>query len=786
MEFLQNGRKWVEYWKNKHSDLKIQKCSKLFYSKKLPKVNEPKEGVYYCYREKCTATIGDIYGGKLDVEVDTMDVFKRDNFEKLVVECDNERFLLYGENNSASDMDHLSEDLKKEIFWIKNIRSQLDEIMPPGVVIHGVTTAMANFGSAYTSAPPHVEDVRLWSMNVHLDGAPKIWLFQDVHKFYYWNTLLTPSRRQCKQEIFHKNFHFDRELYEEHGQEYDIGIQRKGDWVFTFSNSSHAVFNVGNNFTVAKNWCGIDWFRFAREVERCTCRKALEFEYISRALYGPEKEMKMVLTFPKASVMKREAFRKALEEKELDEAAVLGDGPSSLNDSLLQQIADAPETASNSSEAMLPESIPCSPCQGGSAVGGVCGADYEDRILQRCNQFNAGTLQQQQFEAAEVAPAEDLNDVVSLKMMLNEIIPAQPSAEEDTEFVAAEDLVVSVTPVYFVPVVVVPNNPQLLSFLDTAGAYPEESLATPNPTIPSTNSTIPATIPAINPATNPTNPVIPATNPVPDYLLPFFQPSSPSSSFPSFPTSNPTNIPPRPARRTRAPKTVPDRLVKKKRVAILVNEAGPSALTSDGVAVPLGITEDELIEFNDDYHKRKSYNAKMRASQKRKPNPNDAPGKRERRSQNPKLQYFANKKSDIRTKMKKKTVKLQQADAKDVLEQEKLQQEIQVCRERITDWNRRHLLAYVCYCCWDDAAVDARLKDEKYTPFQIIQQFVSVNSRLQRQNFVNILIRKVYPQGERQPACKTFADILGDVDAWKKIVGIPVGFRVPADDPVYL
>ena len=138
---------------------------------------------------------------------------------------------------------------KKGCKW--NLRDECN--LPAG--ISGISSPWFYVGSKYSAFPLHLEDNNLRSLNIHLGGAPKVWIgfhFDDIGTVEQVLQQFKPAK-DCMYYHRHKNYFINPAIFS-HIKEtvpvYSV-IQYPGEMVLT--NSFHQGFNLGVNFNVAIN-----------------------------------------------------------------------------------------------------------------------------------------------------------------------------------------------------------------------------------------------------------------------------------------------------------------------------------------------------------------------------------------------------------------------------------------------------------------------------------------------------------------------------------------------------
>uniref|UniRef100_A0AC35GRE9 JmjC domain-containing protein n=1 Tax=Panagrolaimus sp. PS1159 TaxID=55785 RepID=A0AC35GRE9_9BILA len=302
LESFKNEKHWVDFLLKNCGKVNVEQCTPLKYAR------TGTVGYYLRQQgeegERCSLTIEQLFNQNLSLELDTPNVFKRDNFTKLLKLSKNNSFY-YGENNALVDLKNLDAASKRELFWLNDVKTDLDILIPSQSEskILGVTTAMVNIASIGCASSEHLEDVFLYSMNYHFGGADRYWLFKHAFSFFKYNHIIIDAIAGCKHSVLHKDYLGDTEFHEAQGEPFEQAVQRPGEIVFTFSASVHAVMNTGNAVTSEKNWYGKLWKLVARGVKRCTCAKHESFKIIYDELYRGEADMKMKLNIPEDDFM---------------------------------------------------------------------------------------------------------------------------------------------------------------------------------------------------------------------------------------------------------------------------------------------------------------------------------------------------------------------------------------------------------------------------------------------------------------------------------------------------
>ena len=120
--------------------------------------------------------------------------------------------------------------------------------------IPGVTKPFFYMGSKGSEFPLHEEDFSLWSMNLQIEGEPKVWQGTAPSNYKQVTKVLermSPAEN-CKSWWRHKNhFVHNLDIFRNAGIPVFQAIQKAGDLIIT--NSFHQGFNTGLNSNLAVN-----------------------------------------------------------------------------------------------------------------------------------------------------------------------------------------------------------------------------------------------------------------------------------------------------------------------------------------------------------------------------------------------------------------------------------------------------------------------------------------------------------------------------------------------------
>lgn len=135
---------------------------------------------------------------------------------------------------------------------------------------------MGSFSSCF---PLHTEDLDLGAINFLHSGKPKIWLIiskdsQKMEKIVLdclekSNLISEP----CANIFRHKDYILTEEFLNLHNIEYQIIIQRPGEFVVTFPRGYHQGMNTGLNVAESCNFANKQWIQYGKNGIQCTCSK---------------------------------------------------------------------------------------------------------------------------------------------------------------------------------------------------------------------------------------------------------------------------------------------------------------------------------------------------------------------------------------------------------------------------------------------------------------------------------------------------------------------------------
>ena len=125
--------------------------------------------------------------------------------------------------------------------------------------IEGVQTSYIYFGYKYSIFPFHTEDFNLASINVLLQGAPKIWFYilpdkyqavlDCIHAYCYNHDINT-----CNSHITNgKDLFPDPALFANNGIDVHVCVQKPGQLLYIPSGCFHWGYSAGNNIGIAIN-----------------------------------------------------------------------------------------------------------------------------------------------------------------------------------------------------------------------------------------------------------------------------------------------------------------------------------------------------------------------------------------------------------------------------------------------------------------------------------------------------------------------------------------------------
>ena len=122
--------------------------------------------------------------------------------------------------------------------------------------LSGISSPWFYIGSRYSVFPLHVEDNNLRSLNIHLGGAPKVWIAFHLDDCSIVEQILQQFKpaKECLHYHRHKQHFINPAIFtkiKETVPVYSV-IQYPGEMILT--NSFHQGFNLGINYNIAINF----------------------------------------------------------------------------------------------------------------------------------------------------------------------------------------------------------------------------------------------------------------------------------------------------------------------------------------------------------------------------------------------------------------------------------------------------------------------------------------------------------------------------------------------------
>lgn len=148
---------------------------------------------------------------------------------------------------------------------IINVNSRSDRIP-------GVQTSFVNVGMEGTFFCAHTEDSNIASVNVLLEGAPKVWYilpYKEAHKFRKLFGELEGGNMVCKTSINHKCFVISPWILAKNGIKFTKHIQYPGEIMFTLYGAYHFGFNCGLNVCESANIASPKFAEFFSKASIC-------------------------------------------------------------------------------------------------------------------------------------------------------------------------------------------------------------------------------------------------------------------------------------------------------------------------------------------------------------------------------------------------------------------------------------------------------------------------------------------------------------------------------------
>nr|XP_018912230.1 PREDICTED: lysine-specific demethylase 4D-like [Bemisia tabaci] len=168
-------------------------------------------------------------------------------------------------------------DIMESIYTTSETGFHIDEIpslLTGKINEPGVDHSYSYFGTKFSSFAWHREDMCLYSINHHLEGAPKIWYTlpaTESEKFELFLHKTFPEANYCKGYSCHKRNVVSPQILEKNGFHPHMIIQRPGEIVITIPNGYHGGFNIGYNWAIARNFATPGWYPFGVEAKTCSC-----------------------------------------------------------------------------------------------------------------------------------------------------------------------------------------------------------------------------------------------------------------------------------------------------------------------------------------------------------------------------------------------------------------------------------------------------------------------------------------------------------------------------------
>jgi hypothetical protein len=141
------------------------------------------------------------------------------------------------------------------------------------VSFDGVTTWFMYIGTSGSIFAFHREDMKLFSINFLLAGAPKVWYI--VEPKYFEKTLLEAKHdllaagqsevADCDAWEMHKSFIMDPKWFDDHNIPLHMVIQKPGQAVIVHPLAIHFGFNTGLNEAYATNFGTVNWLANASD-----------------------------------------------------------------------------------------------------------------------------------------------------------------------------------------------------------------------------------------------------------------------------------------------------------------------------------------------------------------------------------------------------------------------------------------------------------------------------------------------------------------------------------------
>jgi hypothetical protein len=143
----------------------------------------------------------------------------------------------------------------------------------------GITKSYCYLGSFSSCFPLHTEDLDLGAINFLHSGKPKIWIIisKDAQKM---EKIVVDTLQQenlisepCNNIFRHKDYILTPEFLNQHNIEYQIIVQRPGEFVVTFPRGYHQGVNSGLNICESSNFANEEWVQYGRNGIQCSCSR---------------------------------------------------------------------------------------------------------------------------------------------------------------------------------------------------------------------------------------------------------------------------------------------------------------------------------------------------------------------------------------------------------------------------------------------------------------------------------------------------------------------------------
>lgn len=138
--------------------------------------------------------------------------------------------------------------------------------------IAGVQTSFVNVGMQGTFFCAHKEDSNIASLNILLEGAPKIWYvlpYSQAEKFEQLFEELDGGKFICKTSLNHKCCIIPPWILSKHGIKFTKHIQKPGEIMFTLYGAYHFGFNCGLNVCESANIASPIFINFHKKATLC-------------------------------------------------------------------------------------------------------------------------------------------------------------------------------------------------------------------------------------------------------------------------------------------------------------------------------------------------------------------------------------------------------------------------------------------------------------------------------------------------------------------------------------